>query len=73
MTVTRKDGGRQLIELHAGGGYLSQSPGLFFFGLGTGGLESVKEISVRLPDGKSIRRALSQLEPSGRVFRVNLP
>lgn len=61
----------QTAEFQIGGGYLSQSARLLFFGLGADGLTSVKEIQLQRPGGKMIRRSLSQLEHSGTTFRID--
>jgi hypothetical protein len=49
VTVTRTDGSTQAAEVHAGGGYLSQSSPVLTFGLGQ--TSQVKEIRVRWPNG----------------------
>jgi hypothetical protein len=50
VTLEMSSGERQTAEVTAGGGYLSQSGGELFFGLGQ---SQVKQIVVRWPDGTS--------------------
>ncbi|MCH1501958.1 MAG: FG-GAP-like repeat-containing protein [Verrucomicrobiales bacterium] len=71
VTVHRKDGTHQTSETHTGGGYLSQSAPLLFFGLGDGGIKAVKEIAIKFPNQKEIRRPLSQLKKEGRIYHIN--
>jgi hypothetical protein len=61
----------QTAELHSGGGYLSQSANLMFFGLGSYGNEFVKEIRVRSPGGKETVRSISQLRMSGSTYYID--
>jgi hypothetical protein len=70
VTVELSNGDRQLAEVAAGGGYLSQNGGELFFGLGQ---SQVKQVVVRWPDGTSSvhpapagRRAVI-MKPSGVV------
>jgi len=51
VTVTRRDGTRQRVELSAGAGYLSQSEPLAFFGY-RDGAEPVR-LEIRWPDGRN--------------------
>lgn len=69
VTVHMKDGKRQTAESHTGGGYLSQSAPLLFFGLGDRGTEAVKDIAIKFPNRKEIRRPLSQLKNNVRIYR----
>ena len=74
VTVIMKDGSSlpdQTAELHAGGGYLSQSAGLVFFGLGGEGTKAVNEISIQFPNRKTLRKTLSQLEKWGSTYRMS--
>ena len=48
VTLVTADGRRQTAEVHAGSGYLSQSPATLFFGLGD---SQARELQVRWPDG----------------------
>ena len=50
MTVWLSDDTSQTAEVHAGGGYLSQSSPVLTFGLGTAG--RAHKIEVVWPDGK---------------------
>ena len=50
VTVHLSDGSFQTAEVHASGGYLSQSSAVLAFGLGATG--RVKSIAVNWPDGK---------------------
>ena len=49
VTLHREDGTRQVAEVYAGGGYLSQSTSVLVFGLGSAG--KAKRVDVRWPDG----------------------
>jgi len=49
VTLTLDDGSSQTAEVAAGGGYLSQSPSILTFGLGSS--QMIKSIAVRWPDG----------------------
>lgn len=60
----------QTVEIHTGGGYLSQSAHQIFFGLGARGTESVKEIAVQLPNQKEERYQLSQLRMTGPAYHI---
>ena len=74
VTLTMKDGSTlpdQTAEIHAGGGYLSQSARLVFFGTGRNGTKAVKEISIQFPNRKTLSKTLSQLDKSGRTFRIH--
>ena len=71
VTVHLKAGTQQTSETHIGGGYLSQSAPLLFFGLRDGGTKAVKEIAVKFPNQKEIRRALYQLKNHGRIYHFN--
>ena len=51
LTVILTNGPTQTVEIHAGGGYLSQSSAESFFGLPNG--TTWKAIDVRWPDGSS--------------------
>ena len=48
VTVFGEDGTKQMAEVFAGGGYLSQSPAHLFFGVPN----AIERIEVRWPDGK---------------------
>ena len=50
VTVHLTDGSTQTAEVQAGGGYLSQSSAILFFGLGSAG--QVEQIEVVWPDGQ---------------------
>ena len=49
IKVKMKDGSEQVAEVHAGGGYLSQSAKGVVFGLGANGQPT--QVTVRWPDG----------------------
>ncbi|MCB1099170.1 MAG: VCBS repeat-containing protein [Verrucomicrobiae bacterium] len=51
VTVRMKDGSTQTSETYTGGGYLSQSPSLLFFGLGNHDAGSVEGISIESASG----------------------
>jgi predicted nucleotidyltransferase len=53
VTVTLENGGSATSEVAAGSGYLGQSGGSLFFGLGETG--KVREVSVRWPNGSTSR------------------
>lgn len=55
VTVVSADGSRQTAEVHAGGGYLSQSTSDLFFGYRDDRLP--KAIRVRWPDGRETEHA----------------
>ncbi len=55
VTVHLHDGAQQTAELHAGGGYLSQSAPTLYFGLGKAA--AAKSIEVRWPDGTTSAHA----------------
>ena len=68
VAIHRDDGLVQTAEVHAGGGYLSQSSGRLTFGLGTDC--SVQKIEVFLPDG----RMMEQLPPfDGDCVTIHVP
>ena len=70
VTVHMTDGRHQTSEVHTGGGYLSQSAPLSFFGLGDGGIKAVKEIAIKFPNQKEIRRPLSEWTNHGRIYHL---
>ena len=49
VTLERSDGHRQTAEVHAGSGYLSQSPATLTFGLGA--THTASTLTIRWPDG----------------------
>ena len=53
------DGSLQTTELHAGGGYLSQSPAIVF--LGTSAMKKEGALRIIWPDGAETRHTLEQL------------
>jgi hypothetical protein len=55
ITVVLADGSSQTAEVHAGGGYLSQSGAVSFFGYPSA--NPPKEIRVRWPSGRETRHA----------------
>jgi hypothetical protein len=61
VTVVSADG-RQMQQVAAGGGYLSQSSPRLFFGLGESGAAAVGRIEVRWPDDEVTSHALEDLE-----------
>lgn len=64
VTVEDSAGRTQTAEIHAGGGYLSQSSHTVWFG--GAAAESVKRITVRWPDGNATTFAASDL-PTARA------
>jgi enediyne biosynthesis protein E4 len=60
VTVTMKNGSTQTAEIYTGGGYLSQSPKLIFFGLGNNKSADVGQVSIKSHSG-TITLALDQL------------
>ena len=52
VTVQFRDQASQTVEVQAGGGYLSQSTTVLYFGCG---LEQPEAVAVRWPDGHSTR------------------
>ncbi len=68
VALHRDDGSVQTAEIHAGGGYLSQSSGQLTFGLGTGC--RVRKIEVFLPDG----RVMEEFPPfAGDRVTIHVP
>jgi hypothetical protein len=55
VTVTLSDGHKLVREVHAGSSYLSSEDPRVHFGLG--GVTRVRELRVRFPDGRQVRRA----------------
>jgi hypothetical protein len=56
VTILMQDGSQQTGEVYAGGGYLSQSTHVLYFGLGEQGQPD--RIEVRWPDGSNYRAAV---------------
>ncbi len=63
VTVQLDDGSTQTAEVHAGGGYLSQSPSTLRFGLGPLG---ARDVTVRWPDGETTTT------PAGKLLSLTL-
>jgi hypothetical protein len=68
VTVRMTDGAQQCAEVHAGGGYLSQSTARLYFG--REGTRQVQDISVRWPDGTV---TLTNGAQAGREMVLSLP
>lgn len=68
VSVHLKDGPRQVAEVSAGGGYLSQSTASLFFGLGVDG--RVDRIEVVWPNGE---QSIVQAPPDSRSIRISQP
>jgi hypothetical protein len=56
VTFTPHDGPTQTTEVQAGGGYLSQSPPVLFFG---GAGQGHADVEIRWPDGEVTRSSLA--------------
>jgi hypothetical protein len=67
-SVELEHGGPQTAEVHAGGGYLSQSTAALRFGLGHGG--QVKQIKVRWPDARTTSHTIA---PGQRSITITQP
>jgi hypothetical protein len=68
VIVERNDGTKQVAEVYAGGGYLSQAPSTLTFGLGT--TAQVHQVAVRWPTG---RVTLHAARPGDAVLRLTEP
>ncbi len=66
--VTKAPQRRHVAEVHAGGGYLSQSAPSLYFDLGRiGGWDQVTQLQVRWPDGQETRHPPEDLQRRGQV------
>lgn len=73
VRVATRGGTMQTAEYYAGGGYLSQSAALLFFGFGeTGTTDDIVEITVRRPGAQGVRLSREALERDGAVFRLRM-
>jgi hypothetical protein len=70
VSIILNDGGlRQVQQISAGGGYLSQSSPRLFFGLGKTGRAGIERIEVSWPSGAKTKHRLEELEyRSGRYW-----
>ena len=68
-TLALEDGSTQTAEVSAGGGYLSQHPGMLFFGVRRGA--SAKWLRLRWPDGK--RSVVNLTQVKGRRLEISHP
>ena len=67
VTLVHKDGRRQVQQVSAGGGYLSQSSPRLFFGTGDAGISGIDHIEVAWPDGETSEHQAGELgERPGR-------
>ncbi len=69
VTLTLSDGTQQTSEVSGGHGYLSQNPGMLFFGIPSG--TTAQTLQVRWPGGKTSRMDLTKV--SGRRLQIADP
>lgn len=62
VTMVMRGGEKYTGEVHAGGGYLSQSAPTLFFLVGGGGWPAIAAIQVRWPDGDENRYTANQID-----------
>ncbi|MFT5187735.1 MAG: hypothetical protein ACI957_000750 [Verrucomicrobiales bacterium] len=67
LTLTCTDTPKQVTEISAGGSYLSQSPGMAFFGVPSGSKPT--ELEVQWPDGESLKVALDSIKGQRLLIR----
>jgi hypothetical protein len=67
ITLAHASGAQQVAEVHAGGGYLSQSSMACFFGFKDG--DPPREIRVQWPDGTSSVHPYSRGDPNVRLVK----
>ncbi len=65
VTARTQSGSEQTAEVHAGGGYLSQSSSQLFFGHLT--VDPIATLQVRWPDGTSSQHPINESEGRARV------